>query len=291
MAYNVKKAVAAGAASVYYGAVDSAGYLIGSTATAPAAGDANGSAMLQLEGVKNFPFSPNAPERMNITGDDGAIAQFLWQPIELPTGDTTFAVSDQDFAALAMSTKSHNIGGYQFLGIQPGSVTYQDLCFLVTSQSKSRTTGSVGSSMFYSYLIMKANAFYQGRDVFAERGEAAFVYNIIANKADAYPWGLAFSDETTGDTEFVVMEMTSAYRPIIQRWTGDNDKTTFTLAKNIAEDSANNIAVYVDGVAATYAADAPGASAFGVTESTTDSIVLGSAPGAGAKIVALYGWS
>ena len=291
MAYNVKKAVAAGAASVYYGAVDSTGYLIGGTATAPAAGDADGSAMLQLEGVKNFPFSPNAPERMNITGDDGAIAQFLWQPIELPTGDTTFAVSDQDFAALAMSTKSHNIGGYQFLGIQPGSVTYQDLCFLVTSQAKSRTTGSVGSSLFYSYLIMKANAFYQGRDVFAERGEAAFVYNIIANKADRYPTGLAFTDADNGDTEFVVLEMTSAYRPIYQRWTGDNEKTTFTLAKNIAEDSANNIAVYVDGVAATYAADVPGASAFGVTESTTDSIVLGSAPGDGDVIVALYGWS
>jgi len=293
MAYNVKKAVAAGAASVYYGAVDSTGYLIGGTATAPEAGSADGSAMLQLEGVKNFPFSPNAPERMNITGDDGAIAQFLWQPIELPTGDTTFAVSDQDFAALAMSTLSHAIGGYQFLGIQPGSVTYQDLCFLVTSQAKSRTTGSVGSSLFYSYLIMKANAFYQGRDVFAERGEAAFVYNIIANKADAYPWGLAFSDGTTGDTEFVVMEMTSAYRPIIERWTGDGEVTTFNLSKNIAEDSANNIAVYVDGVAQEWVTGVPEAASteFGITENTTDTLVFGTAPGNGAKIVALYGWS
>lgn len=291
MAYNVKKVVAAGAASVYYGAVDSTGYLIGSTATAPEAGNQTGSAMIQLEGVKNFPFSPNAPERMNITGDDGAIAQFLWNPIELPQGDTTFAVSDQTFAALAMSTASHAIGGYQFLGIQPASVTYQDLCFLVTSQAKSRTTGSVGSSLFYSYLVMKANAFYQGRDAFAERGEAAFVYNIIANKADRYPTGLAFTDSDNGDTEFVVLEMTSAYRPMFQRWTGNNSETEFNLAKNIAEDSANNISVYVDGVAATYAAGAPGASAFGVTESTTDSIVFGTAPGSAAKIVALYGWS
>jgi len=291
MAYNVKKAFAAGAASVYYGAVDSSGYLIGGTATAPDAGNANGSAMLQLEGVKNFPFSPNAPERMNITGDDGAIGQFLWNPIELPTGDTTFAVSDMTFAALAMNTLVHTVGGYEFLGIQPASVTYQDLCFLVTSQAKSRTSGSVGSSIFHNYLIMKANAYYQGRDVFAERGEAAWVYNLIANKADRYPWGLAFSDASNGDVEFVVMEFTSAYRPIIQRWTGNNVLDTFNLAKNIAEDSASNIAVYVDGVAQTWAAGAPTAGQFGITEDTTDELVLGTVPGAAAKIVALYGWA
>lgn len=291
MATAVKKVISAGAAKVLYGAVDGTGYLIGSTATAPEAGNQAGSAMAELEGVKNFPFVPNAPERLNITGDDGVIGQFLWNPIELPTADATFAVSDQDFAALAMSTLSHALGGGQFLGIQPADVTYQDLCMIVSSQAKSRTTGSLGSSTWYNYLIMKANAYYQGRDVFAERGEAAFIYNLIANKSDAYPWGLAFSDVNNGDTEFVVMEFTWPYRPIIQRWTGNNSQTEFTLAKNIAEDSADNIIVYVNGVAATYAAGAPGAGEFGVTESTTDSIVLGTAPAAAAKIVALYGWN
>src|SRR4030042_679082 len=222
MAYDILKVVSAGAASVYYGAVDSTGYLIGSTATAPTAGNQIGSSMAELEGVKEFPFVPNAPDRLNITGDDGAIAQFLWNPIELPTGDTTFAVNDMDFAALAMSTLVHDIGGYEFLGIQPGDVTYQDLCILVTAQAKSRTSGSLGSALFYTYLVMKTNAYYQGRDAFAERAEAAFIYNLIANKADVYPWGLAFSDANNGDDEFVVMEFTSAYRPMIQRWTGNN---------------------------------------------------------------------
>lgn len=291
MAYDVKKTVSAGAAQVYYGAVDSTGYLIGSTATAPTAGNQDGSSMAQLEGVKNFPFVPNAPDRLNITGDDGAIAQFLWNPIELPTGDTTFAVSDMDFAALAMSTLVHDIGGYEFLGLQPSAVTYQDLCILVTAQAKSRTTASSGSSMFYNYLIMKANAYYQGRDAFAERAEAAFIYNLIANKSTNYPWGLAFSDANNGDTEFVVMEFTSAYRPMIQRWTGNNTETTFNLSKNIADDAANNIAVYVGATAQTWVTGAPGAGEFGITEGATDTLVLGTAPGAAAKMVALYGWS
>ncbi len=292
MAYDVKKVTSAGAASVYYGAVDSTGYLIGSTASAPAAGNQTGSSMAQLEGVKNFPFVPNAPDRLNITGDDGAIAQFLWNPIELPTGDATFAVSDMDFAALAMSTLvDASVGGYEFLGLQPASVTYQDMCLLVTAQAKSRTSGSVGSSLFYNYLIMKANAYYQGRDAFAERAEAAFIYNLIANKSTNYPWGLAFSDANNGDTEFVVMEFTSAYRPMIQRWTGNNAQTTYNLSKNIAEDAANNILVYEAGVAITYAAGAPGAGEFGVTEAGTDTIVFGTAPANNAKVVALYGWS
>jgi len=287
----VKKVTSAGAASVYYGAVDSTGYLIGSTATAPTAGNQTGSSMVQLEGVKNFPFVPNAPDRLNITGDDGAIAQFLWNPIELPTGDVTFAVSDQDFGALAESLLVHDIGGYSFLGIQPAAVTYQDLCLLVTAQAKSRTSGSVGSSGYYNYLIMKANAYYQGRDSFAERAEAAFIYNLIANKADVYPWGLAFSDANNGDTEFVVMEFTSSYRPMIQRWTGNNVEVTFNLSKNIADDAANNIAVYEAGVAITWVTGAPGAGQFGITEGATDTLVFGTAPVSGAKVVALYGWA
>lgn len=291
MAYDVLKVASAGAESVYYGAVDSSGYLIGSTGTAPTAGNQDGSAMIQLEGVKNFPFVPNAPDRLNITGDDGAIAQFLFNPIELPTGDTTFAVSDQTFAALAMSTLVHDIGGYKFLGLQPSSVTYQDLCMLVTARAVSRTTGSVGSTGYYNYLIMKANASYQGRDAFSERAEAAFIYNLIANKATCYPTGLAFSDANNGDTEFVVMEFTSYYRPMFQRWTGNNTETTFNLAKNIADDAANNIAVYVAGVAQTWVTGAPGAGEFGITEGATDTLVLGTAPASAAKMVALYGWS
>ncbi|RPI91532.1 MAG: hypothetical protein EHM39_14485, partial [Chloroflexi bacterium] len=94
MAYDVKKVVSAGAALVQYGMVDSTGYFVGATGTAPAAGNEAGLAMGVLEGVKNFPFVPTAPERLNVTGDDGAIAQFLWNPIELPTADATFAVSD-----------------------------------------------------------------------------------------------------------------------------------------------------------------------------------------------------
>lgn len=291
MAYDVKKVISAGAALVQYGCVDSTGYFIGGTGTAPAAGNADGLALLTLEGVKNFPFAPNAPERMNITGDDGAIGQFLWNPTELPTGDATFAVSDQDFGALAMSLVVHDLGGYSFLGIQPGDVTYRDLCLIVTAQAKSRTTASAGSSMFYNYLIMKANAYYQGRDAFNERTEAAFIYNLIANKSTNYPWGLAFSDANNGDTEFVVMEMTSGYKPTMHAYTGNNVLDTFNLGKNIAEDAANNIIAYVGGVAQTWVTGAPGAGEFGITEGATDTIVFGTAPGASAKVVVAYGYS
>lgn len=294
MAYDVKKVASAGAELVQYGCVDSTGYFIGGTGTAPVAGNAAGLPLLTLEGVKNFPFVPNAPERLTVTGDDGAIAQFLWNPIELPSGDTTFSVSDQDFAALAMSTLVHDLGGYSFVGIQPGDVTYRDLCFLVTARAVSRTTASAGSSMYYNYLIMKANAFYQGRDAFAERAEAAFIYNLIANRASNYPWGLAFSDANNGDDDFVVMEFTSGYKPTMHAFTGNNTETTFTpLGKNVAEDSANNVLAYVNGAAITWATGAPGAGEFGITEGAgaTDTIVFGTAPAASAKVVVLYGYS
>ncbi len=291
MAVNVDKVIGAGLDRVFYGVVDSSGYLIGNTATAPVAGNQAGSAMAQLIKAKSFPFAPVDPDRPTATGDDGAAARFIFNPVDLPETNFTFAAGDLNFEALCQTFVVQDIGGYSFLGVQSGDgATYADLCFLVTSQAKSQDSGSVGASHWENLLILKANVFPRGRISFEERAVASYEYAMVANYAAAHVTGLGFTSVLNGGTQFAALRFTSTYRPIFQRWTGDNSQVEFNLAKNIAEDSANNIAVYVNGAAATWVTGVPGAGEFGITEGTTDVLKLGTAPGTDAKVVALYGY-
>lgn len=289
MAANVKKLVGAGLDRVMYGVVDSSGYLIGSTGTAPVAGNQTGSTMLQLLGAKNFPFTPVDPDRPTSTGDDGSLARFLFEATELPQADPTFGAFDATFDALIQGMITHDIGGFTFAPVQPDSPTYADMLFLVTRQAKSQDTGSVGASHWDNLLILKANVSPRGSS-FQERATAEEGYSMIGNYAEAYPWGLAFSSGNNGTTQMVAARFSSAYRPVIQRWTGDGAEDEFTLSATLANNAATDIAVYVAGVAQTWAAADPGAGAgeFDVASST---MTFGSVPADGAKIVAIYGYT
>jgi len=277
--------------SVYYGARDSSGYLIGSTATAPTAGDQDGSPMAQLVGVQNFPFQPQAAERPSQPGDGGVLARFINKPTELPEGDLAFGASDYDFDALALSVNVVTVGGGRVINRMPYSPTYQDLVMLIVSPAKSQETATLDASMWEARLIYNVNAEPRGRDGFNTSSLPTYNYSIIANYSSAYPWGVSFVAGTDGDVKFVYGDFTWPYRPILARYTGDGTEVTFNLSKNIAEDSSDNIVAYVDGTAQTWVTGVPGAGEFGVTESTTDTIVFGTAPGSDTKVVVLYGWS
>jgi hypothetical protein len=92
-----------------------------------------------------------------------------------------------------------------------------------------------------------------------------------------------------GDTQGVALEFTWPYRPILQRWTGNGVLTSFNLAYPLAEDSADNNIVAVDGTPLIYAAGVPAAGQFGITQGTPDQLVFGTAPASDSKMVALYG--
>lgn len=286
---SVKKAVGNYADSVYYGISDSAGYLNGATETAPTAGDATGSAMAQLVGVQNFPFQPADPDMPSQKGDGGVICRFINKPTDLPDSELTFGASDYDFSALIQSLKVLTLGGGRFLLGQPYDPTFRDVMFLVTSPAKSQESASMDAGLWEARLILKTNVTPKGRDAFKTDGLPTYGYRMVANYAACYPWGHAFTETDEGDVKGVSLDFTWPYRPIIQRWTGNNVLTSYNLAFAIAEDSADNIVVFENGVALTYAAGAPGAGAFGITAGTPDVLVFGTAPAANAKIVALYG--
>jgi hypothetical protein len=291
MATAVSKIVGGYAEGLYYGVVDSSGYLVGSTASAPAAGNQAGSAMAQLLGIKNFPFAPVDPDRPTQRGDAGALARFIHRPTELPESNMIFGASDYDFYALCQALAVLTLGGGKFVLGQAYNPTYADLVLLAFSQGKSQESASEGSGLWEARIILKTNIFPKGRTAFNDEALSEYEYALVSNYATAFPWGHAFSDADEGDTKAAYVDFTWPYRPILQRWTGNNTETSFNLDKNIAEDSADNIVVFVNGTAQTWVTGAPGAGEFGITAGTPDVLVLGTAPASNAKVVALYGWN
>lgn len=288
MTVDVKQMVGNYAESLYYGARDSSGYLVGATATAPTAGNQDGSAMARLRGLQDFPFEPVDPDRPTQRGDGGALARFLNKPTELPEANMTFGAGDYDFDALAQTLSViATFGGGEFIGRQPEDPTFEDLILLAIAQAKDLS----GNSLWEARFIHTVNVYSKGRNSFNDSSLPTYNYSMVANYSSYYPWGLAFVAGTDGDDKFVYTDFTWPYRPILQRWTGDAAETTFNLAQNIAEDSADNIIAYVNGTAATWVTGAPGAGEFGITEGATDTLVFGTAPASAGKVVSLYGWS
>lgn len=275
--------------SVWYGTQDSAGYLESSTGTAPVAGNQDGQSMLQVVGLQDFPFAAADPQTPSQRGNKGALARFVYPAAELPASPLTLGASNYTFEALCISQAVDALGGGEFIGRQGGAPTFADMLLLVVADAKSKNSGNAGG-MWEGRIIYYANVYSKGRNSFNDSSVPTYDNFVTANPSTVYPWGLAHSTGL-GDSSFPYVDFTWPYKPIMQRWTGDNSETTYNLGQNIAEDSSNNIIVYEAGVAITWVTGVPSAGEFGITEDTTDTIVFGTAPAASAKVVALYGWS
>ena len=74
------KNIAAGNNFNFLGFIDSRGYLVGSTTSAPAAGAA-GSPMIRVQGAKTAAPAVPEPEVVQVTGDDTLLGEFEFDSI------------------------------------------------------------------------------------------------------------------------------------------------------------------------------------------------------------------
>lgn len=289
MATNVKKTSGNYVDNAYAFVVDSSGNMVGSTATAPTAGDQDGSAMYRVTGVKDFPFQPTQSDRPTQLGDGGALVRFVNKSTELPEGVLSFGARDLTFTALLETLVTRDVAGGTFLGRNPKSPTFRDIGWVVQSPAKALDTGQA-ISHWEGVIVYNTNGTARGRNSYNTNSLPDYNYDIVGNFAAQYPWGVSFSASLDGDTEFVFSEFTWPYRLMMQRYTGDGIETDFNLAHTLAADSADNIAVYVNGTAITWVTGVPGAGEFGA-DAGTGVITLGTAPASSAVVVVLYGFT
>jgi hypothetical protein len=283
MTVNLKKLISGGFERLYYGPMDTAGFLIGATGTAPANGNTNGSGMAKLDGVKTSNVTVPPGENKTQTGDDQGLGSILFPSVEYPAFDLEVGTMDLDFDALAQGTKVHNDGDTSFGSLQPSDPDYADMCLVLLRRAKGRATGSIGNAHWEGSILPRCTIQPLGGDGYKERELVTYKYRVIANPASLYPWGLAFGETNNGTTSMPIIPLTAEYRVHIQRFSGDGTQDDFILDYTPAAASAAKVRVYVNGVKLVYSTD------YTVNVSTkTITFAGGSIPAASAKIVVHY---
>ena len=283
MAVNVKEFTSAGADVALFSARDGAGYMIGMTASAPSAGDQDGNPAGRLEGIKNFPHTVSEPQTITVTGDDGVISQYQFEPVDLPSFVFDTGTRNLTFEGLCQGTLTQSVGDSEIGVIQPVEATYQDMIMIIQSQAKSRASGSKNAAQWDILLVPNCQIVPLSKDSAQERAAATIRYRCTTNPTDTFPWGLAVSDANNGCTEAAAFVITAENRIHMHRFTGNASAVQFNLDYTPAEASGDKCHVYVDGVLQAYT------TAYTVnTGNKTLDFETGSTPGSGAKIVIWY---
>lgn len=276
---NERKPIAAGFDRVEYGVVDTDGYLVGSSATAPAAGNQSGSSLARLRGAKTFPISIPEAETQVATGDDVALAKFLFQAADFPAGVLETAVHDLDFDALAQGTLVRNEGDLSIGVLQPENPIYTDLMLLLQRQAKSFTSGSRGAKRWYGIVCSFVNITPLGVDSFTERQVATARYGFTLNSFDRSPWGSVLTVAAYGTERATLHPFTADNPTTMQRFTGNNTEDEFTLASTPVSQAKTR--VWVNGVVKTVVSDY-------TVNTSTKVVTFASPPASDAKIVVWY---
>lgn len=276
--------IAAGHNRCYVGVLDSAGYLVGTSKTAPVEGNAAGSGMIHLVGFQTAALAINEPERVNVPGDDGVLGQFEFEATEYPAFVMEFGQRNMVFEALANGTAVFDDGDIQMVAMQPRGRTRPDLCMIFQRQAKSRASGTVGTGMFNGTLLSKVTVQPLGSSNYQGRQAAVWRYSVTINPFDRFPWGLAFAPTNVDADDAGFVDLSTLDLLAMHRWTGDGTEDTFNLTYTPAGESGAKVRLYVDGVLQVYT------TAY-VVDAETKAVTFqaGHIPTTGAKIVAHYG--
>lgn len=277
-----KRVIVAGAKYFFYGLLDTDGYFIGDSTTAPAAGDQDGAGMARLEGAKNVPVSQNEQEVVFATGDDEALMSFSFDSPDLPSGVLEMAVLNMDFEALCQGLTVQELGDMALVPSgNPQDADRKTFCMVLQGQAKSYTSGSVGNARYQGVIIPSATIVPLHRDAYQERAVGTWRYGLTLNKGDRMPWGATLSAALNGTEKASFITFSLPYPIHIQRWTGNAAQTVFNLDYTPASTSlTGSTLVFTEGVR----------HLSGVTISATGkTLTFGGAPANNARIWAMYG--
>lgn len=272
---------AVGSQHTWFGVLDSAGYLAGTTGTVANGADAG---MGRLNGVESVNLNVPEARAVVIPGDNGIKGTLLIQSNNAPEGAIVTTVADLTYETQAQSLSTDSIGNATTQLLGPQCPTFKPLCHIVNSPALDQTPGNVGAPGWHAYIFLKNQVQPRSADNIQNGNAFNFPHRIVATYADTAFWGddlLTGYDSTTG----LIIDMGwTAYPWTAHRFTGDNSTTSITLDETPAGESANVVIVWNSGTKLTYGA---GAGNYQVTASTK-TVTYGTAPGTGVKSVILY---
>lgn len=269
-----RKLVAAGNRFTFGGFIDDNGYFIGASPTAPANGDTSGA--FQIDGIKEA--SPTIPESdiVGVTGEDGLIAEFDFEPIGNRRYIIQYAIEDMAILAAIMNVNIENIAGADSILMDVDSMPEYNLCFIHQSRAKTQDLGVRGQAAWDVQFVNLAAARPLGRQSFSERTAAAFRMSITPQLAGYNPWGITISGSGAGAEGGRYRKFQSEYPFYMEAFTGDGTADPITLQKTPV--SASRFAIWANRVAVAVSAVTP----------ATPSVTPGASIAAGARGILLY---
>lgn len=284
MAVPFVELIAAGVDLCFYGTVDSAGYLIGSSLTAPTNGNTAGSVMKRLKGVQTISNDLPEADAVDVPGDNTSMGTFLFAAAETARFTMDKAVFNMALDALMQGTKTKQLGSSSItVGvIQPETLDSADMCFIIQSPAK-KFDVSQGAKAWTGYIIPLAQGTPQGRQSFETRAAANDRTLIVTNRATQMPNGMAITDTDFGTLSLTAFPFDSDYPLCMQRFNGDGTAASFILA--YTPGSADDVVVTVNGVLQVIT------TAYTLNLTTkTITFTAGNIPVVGAKIEVLWGF-
>lgn len=270
------KSIAAGNSYAFLGFIDSNGFMVGSSTSAPSQGAA-GSAMIRLLGIKTA--APTVPERevVQVTGDDDLMGEFDFSSLTSRSFVAEFAVQDLATEALLLGTNVETLGEIKLGALDVVSPAELNVCLIIQSRAKKQDTGSVGQAGWQGVIIPLATAAPLGRDTFNERSPGVFRMQITPQTASNNPWGITILDANTGTTGLRYRPFTSENPITMHAHTGNAALSTFTL--DYAPISAAKTSVTSRRVAQTVTT---------VSTSSPYSVTISGTPIGGSQMVTVY---
>jgi hypothetical protein len=223
-----KETIGAGFRYLWYGVNDSDGYFIGSTTTAPAAGNQSGSGMARLAGARTLPINIPEPDVEPVTGDDEPLVTFEFDSETPISGAFEMAVRNNTFDALIQGTKVNTIeSDIEVSILDPKDRDSQSMCMLLSRRAKSWQSGTKGVKKWENAYVPRCTIKPLFTDI-QQRTFTPYHYAINLSRSDRTGWSTVSINlhGTTAGSIFLIDSDNPLY---LHRFTGDAAEVAFTL--------------------------------------------------------------
>lgn len=264
--------IGAGLRYIYFGVPNASGYLQGTSATPTANGTIQ--RMQRLRGAQLFPLTIPDVDRLNVSGDDEPLVQFIFASESLPSGNMGLAVHDMDFDALIQGTKVEPIGNIRAGALAPGGQTYPTLMMLIMREAKKFQGATKGIAAWEGVFLPAVQLSPLGQE-YQQRAFSPYQYAIALSKASRAPYGATYTELARGTTEMAIEPLDLDYPLEIYGGFGNGVATSFALDTAPVAADGSSTSVFLNGVKQAY-----------TTNYTVSglSLVFGVAPGSGVHI-------
>ncbi|HML23542.1 MAG TPA: hypothetical protein PKD09_17935 [Aggregatilinea sp.] len=270
--YNIAEFYGGGLEALLWGVMDGGKYANQGTAITKGA---DGAHLQAFAAAESFPFAVTEPDVQDVIGNDKALGQIQFSPIQLPRGPVVLRGSDMNFVNQAMSLKTHAQSGFNFQAVQPGDYTYKQIMYMTVSQSDSLEQDD-NSSGYSGILVPWTQSFWRDRENYSARETGQFQISMAAKMSSMYPWTTAFSKAVLGTRTAAGLAYWSKHKPMLYHFIGDGSVYEFNLDPDypVAENVALNFLCIVDGTAYTWTDGTPTGSQFAIDDADPTAQVL-----------------